>query len=107
MREDAPLVLPGGRVFLPDFTLRRADGREALVELVGYWTPEYLREKLEKVRSAGLPNLVLVVSKALGPRAGALADEAPVVWFTERPRAGPVMDAVKRVAIKTPGDEIS
>ena len=59
------------------------------------------------MRTAGLPNLVLVVSKALGPGAAALADEAPVVWFTERPRAGPVMDAVERVAIKTPGDETS
>ena len=107
VREDAPLVLPGGRVFLPDFTLRHGDGREALVELVGYWTHEYLREKLEKVRAAGLTNLVLVVSKALGPGAAALEDEAPVVWFTERPRAGPVMEAVERVAIKTPSGDLS
>lgn len=98
IREDAPLVLAEGRVFLPDFTLRHDDGREALVELVGYWTPEYLHAKLAKVREAGLSNLVLVVSRALGEGAEAFEAEAPVVWFTERPSAGPVLEVAARVA---------
>jgi uncharacterized protein len=100
VREDAPIVLPGGRVFLPDFTLRHRDGREALVELVGFWTPEYLEHKASSVRDAGLENLVLVVSRRLGEGTGALeeASEGPVVWFTERPTARPVLEAAERVA---------
>ncbi|MEQ9569087.1 MAG: DUF790 family protein [Longimicrobiales bacterium] len=31
VREDTPVMLAGGGVFLPDFTLRHRDGREALV----------------------------------------------------------------------------
>ncbi|NIQ58684.1 MAG: DUF790 family protein, partial [Gammaproteobacteria bacterium] len=40
-REERPVPV-GDDVFLPDFTVRHEDGREALVEIVGFWTPEYL-----------------------------------------------------------------
>lgn len=102
VREDAPIPLPGGRVFLPDFTLRHRDGREALVELVGYWTPAYLEEKIRKVEEAGLENLVLVVSRRLGEAAEAGLGEAagPLVWFSERPSARPVLEAAERVACR-------
>jgi hypothetical protein len=52
-------------LFLPDFTLRHGDGREALVEVVGFWAPEYLERKLRKVAAAGLGNLILVVYQGL------------------------------------------
>ncbi len=100
VREDAPVALAGGGVFLPDFTLRHRDGREALVELVGFWTPEYLAEKLRKVERSGLSHLVLVISRRLGVGAEVLAEASrgPVVWFTDRPSARPVLQAATRVA---------
>ncbi len=103
VREDAPVLLPGGSVFLPDFTLRHRDGREAWVELVGFWTPEYLHEKLRKLEGAGVRNLVLVVprsTEAAHPElARALeAGGHAVVWFTTGPRPGAVLEAAARVA---------
>jgi predicted nuclease of restriction endonuclease-like RecB superfamily len=71
-REDSPRAA-GELLFLPDFTARHQDGREALIEIVGFWTPEYLAEKVRKLRAARLDNLVLVVYHALdagGGRAG-------------------------------------
>jgi predicted nuclease of restriction endonuclease-like RecB superfamily len=96
-REDTP-VTAGGSVFLPDFSLRHADGREALVEVVGFWTPEYLQDKLRKVREAGLDNLVLAVYRKLGVGEAEFPDEAEVVWFANRPAIGPVLEAAERVA---------
>ena len=64
LREATP-VAAGDELLLPDFTLRHADGREALVEIVGFWAPEYLEAKLRKVAAAGLDNLVLVVYEGL------------------------------------------
>lgn len=100
-RERTPLSA-GGTVFLPDFTLRHADGREAAVELVGFWTPEYLTSKAAKVRAAvGVP-LVLVVAKALAVGEGvdviAALGEERIVWCGRHPRIGDVMRAVERVA---------
>lgn len=33
------------KVFIPDFTLQHEDGRLVHLEIVGFWTPEYLAEK--------------------------------------------------------------
>jgi len=100
-RERSPLSV-GGVVFLPDFTLRHDDGRETAVELVGFWTPEYLTSKVSKVRAAGDVPLVLVVAKALavGDAAAALIDVGGdrIIWCTQHPRMGDVMRAVERVA---------
>lgn len=132
-REATPVPLGptaggGTELFLPDFTVRHEDGREALVEIVGYWTPEYLQEKIRKVAAASLDRLVLVVYRDLaagGPeaaagggddpsstpggagdgRADASADGSwesvapgPVVRFARKPKIGEVMEAVERAA---------
>ncbi len=106
LREVTPVDV-GGALFLPDFTLRHADGREALVEIVGFWTPEYLAEKARKVAAAGLGHLVLVVYRGLAVGAQrdalttAVGDER-VVWFTAKPKAAEVVVAAERCA-RQPG----
>ena len=102
-RERSPLTYHGA-VFLPDFTLRNVDGREAAVELVGFWTPEYLVNKVSKVRDAGAAPLVLVVAKALavGEGGAALQDVGGdrILWCGRHPRVGDVMRLVEQVAAK-------
>ena len=82
--------------------MRHDDGREAAVELVGFWTPEYLTAKVAKVRAADGVPLVLVVAKSLavGDAADALDDVGGdrIVWCGLRPRVGDVMRVVDRVA---------
>ncbi|MCU0633731.1 MAG: DUF790 family protein [Gemmatimonadaceae bacterium] len=106
-REATPL-LRDGRIFLPHFTLRHADGREALVELVGFWTPAYLHDKLATVRAASDLPLVLLVPRALASTADARAMEEAVgservAWFTRHPRLTLVMAAVERIARRPHG----
>ncbi len=100
-RERSPLS-SGGAIFLPDFTLRHSDGREAAVELVGFWTPEYLTAKIAKVRAAGDVPLVLVVAKSLAVGDAVTALNAVggdrIVWCGRHPRVGDVMRVVERVA---------
>ena len=50
---------------LPDFALEHPDGRRAILEIMGFWTPEYLTEKLDKIRQADVDNLILAVSEEL------------------------------------------
>jgi uncharacterized protein len=109
MREETP-VPAGGELFLPDFTARHADGREALIEIVGFWTSEYLEAKLRKLDSARLGNLVLVVYEGLAagrsaPDRASIEQVAGgrVVWFKQKPRIAPVMEMVERVAVRSKG----
>ncbi|RLG46335.1 MAG: hypothetical protein DRO06_04590 [Thermoproteota archaeon] len=56
-REPGPLIA-GRSIFLPDFELRKGPVRVYL-EVVGFWTPDYLRRKVEKLSSVGEEVLVL------------------------------------------------
>jgi len=71
-----------GTVFLPDFALRHPDERTAYVEIVGFWHPQYLARKFDKVRRAGMHNLILAVSDRLKVGEGELQSvPGPVVMF--------------------------
>ena len=41
VRENDVLDL-GAEVMIPDFAIEHPDGRRAILEIVGFWTPEYL-----------------------------------------------------------------
>ncbi len=53
LERESEILHAGQSVFTPDFTLVADDGRRVLLEIVGFWTPEYLQYKaqqLEKFR---------------------------------------------------------
>jgi predicted nuclease of restriction endonuclease-like RecB superfamily len=52
-------------VFIPDFAFRHADGRTALLEIVGFWRPDYLEKKIMKLKRSGRSDMVVAVSAGL------------------------------------------
>lgn len=68
-------------VMIPDFAFRHPDGRTALLEIVGFWRPEYLRRKFEKLRRARRPDLIVAVSRGLNVSAEDLAGVPGGVFF--------------------------
>lgn len=62
MREPCA-VDAGTRLIFPDFLIehRMNSSRRWWVEIVGYWTAEYLAHKLAAYRAANLPNVILCV----------------------------------------------
>jgi predicted nuclease of restriction endonuclease-like RecB superfamily len=57
-REPEPVVA-GKQVIIPDFSLER-EGVRVYLEIVGFWTPEYLLRKMEKLKKVSVPMLVAV-----------------------------------------------
>ena len=68
-------------VFIPDFAFRHADGRTALMEIVGYWRPEYLKKKLMKLRRSGREDMVIAVSANLNVSQDDFTDVPGSVFF--------------------------
>ena len=100
VREDNVLDL-GTEVMLPDFAIEHPDGRRTILEVVGFWTPEYLTEKLAKIRAADMDNLILAVSERLdcaGEDFGAAAER--VLWFKTGIHVYDVVDLAKAYAIQ-------
>ncbi|UQN09710.1 DUF790 family protein [Deinococcus sp. QL22] len=82
-REVDLVPVPGG-VIIPDFRLKHPDGRSVLVEIVGYWRPEYLRKKFELLRKSGRIDVIVCVSERLNlDKAGVnITDFGDrIVWF--------------------------
>ena len=98
-REDEVLLL-GDTVMIPDFALtHKNDGRRALIEIVGFWHPNYLRRKLEKVRAAKQHNLILLVYEGVNLTPDKLEDvPAQVLYFKNKPVLKDVMALVEKVA---------
>ena len=49
----------GESVFIPDFVLSHPDGRQVYLEILGFWTPRHLQERLREFAHAGLKNFLL------------------------------------------------
>lgn len=58
----------GQKVFVPDFVFRHNDGRTVMMEIVGFWTPEYLQAKLETLRAFPDQPILLAVAERVGHR---------------------------------------
>ncbi len=93
-REGAILDL-GDTVLIPDFKLVHKDGYEALLEIVGFWTPEYLKKKIDKVRRADCGNLLLAVHEGLNCSREDFRGE--VVFFKTRVKVKEVMGVLERM----------
>ncbi len=59
-----PGVVRAGRyAYIPDFLIKKGE-KDVYVEIAGFWTEEYVRRKLEKIKRANVP-LILVVREDL------------------------------------------
>ncbi|HEX6383687.1 MAG TPA: DUF790 family protein [Anaerolineae bacterium] len=97
------LIPLGDTVMIPDFSFtHRKDGRRALVEIVGFWHPNYLRRKLEKVRQAGRRDLILLVYESANVAEGAFeaVSAGEVLTFVNKPVLKDVLAAVERCALQ-------
>ncbi len=61
----------GESAFIPDFVLRHGSGEKVYLEILGFWTPRYLTDRLKDFERAGFKNFLLAASEDLrGSRDG-------------------------------------
>ena len=103
-REDEVLPL-GDTVMIPDFALtHKRTGHRVLIELVGFWHPDYLRRKVEKLRAAQCHHMLLLVYEGVNLTPDALSDvPSEVLYFKQKPVLKEVMAAVETIAERVYG----
>jgi predicted nuclease of restriction endonuclease-like RecB superfamily len=87
LEREVNLVPLPGSVMIPDFRLVHPDGRDFLLEIVGFWRPDYLQKKFYQVRRAEANNLILAVSERLNlEKAGIQLKDVParIIWFKDK-----------------------
>ncbi len=53
------------KVFVPDFLFVHEDGRKAVLEIVGFWTPEYLEQKQKTLATFSQHHIILAISDSV------------------------------------------
>ncbi len=93
-REPEPLVA-GNRILIPDFSVSYGN-RKVYIEIVGFWTKEYLERKLQKLRELEGVTLIVAVDEEL---ACSSLKELPheVVVFRGRLRGVDVYPLLKKL----------
>lgn len=87
LEREVDLIPIPGSVMIPDFRLVHPDGQTFLLEIVGYWRPEYLKKKFAQVRQSGREDLILAISERLNlEKAGVDFRQTParLVWFKDQ-----------------------
>ncbi|MEO8551892.1 MAG: DUF790 family protein [Kofleriaceae bacterium] len=92
----APPPPPGAALACPDLAIDHR-GVRSYVELVGFWTPQYLARKLAGYGNA---RVVLCVDAARGCEEDAL-DDPRILRFTRRPHPGELADRLHRLGLAT------
>lgn len=93
------LVVGGGEVLVPDFTLKHEDGRQAHVEVLWFWRRGSLQPRLRSLAKAkGLPYVLAISEKLRGSEEDVRAAKVPIVRFKTALRAKLLLEAVERVA---------
>lgn len=96
-REVDLIPLPGS-VMIPDFRLVHPDGRFFLLEIVGYWRPEYLQKKFYQVSRSNINYLILAISERLNlEKAGVKFQDIdiPLIWFKDKLTPQAVLNCLK------------
>jgi predicted nuclease of restriction endonuclease-like RecB superfamily len=84
VREPRPVVV-GDALMFPDFELVHAGtGERWLLEIVGFWTPEYLARKLEQLRAARIERMIVCVDQERCCAEGALDAVGRVVHYKRK-----------------------
>lgn len=92
-REPEPLVA-GNKVLIPDFSVSNGE-RKVYIEILGFWTKDYLERKMQKLRELRGVNIVVAVNEEL---ACSSVKDLPhdVVVFKGRLRGADVYPVLKR-----------
>ncbi len=90
LEHETEILHEGQTVFTPDFTLIAPDGvRRILLEVVGYWTPEYLEAKVRQLEQFQHHDLLLAVPQQTNFEAPA-GIQSPI-YFKRRLKAADVL----------------
>ena len=93
-------------VMIPDFAFSHPDGRRSLMEIVGFWTPDYLQKKLWKLKRVAMPNMIIAVSDQLNCSTEDFRDiPGEVLFFKTRIKPKEVLEKVEACAIPEQNQE--
>ena len=93
-REPEPLIA-GTHVLIPDFLFEK-DGMKVYLEVVGFWTPQYLERKLAKLGSIAGVDMIVAAEESLAcSKLERLRGKALVIYYKREVPLKPIIDHLR------------
>jgi hypothetical protein len=99
LRREPEPVLAGKQVIIPDFSLEK-EGKRVYVEIVGFWTVEYLLRKIEKLKKVDVDMLVLV-NENLACEKLAKLEKHPrlnIIYYRDKIQLAPILHYLEQAS---------
>lgn len=96
LRREASVLTEGQKTFVPDFEFRHTDGRRVLMEVIGFWTPEYLQAKASTLQQFADHHILLAINKNVTGKIPQLVNHA--IIFGSRLHVKDVVERLAKVA---------
>jgi hypothetical protein len=106
-----PDILKAGKTaFIPDFMVRKGENK-VYIEIAGFWTPEYIQKKIEKIRESNVP-LVLIANREFGSIDGFLKGdwdrkEVSIIFYSEKLPYNLILREISKLLKKQMKEELS
>jgi hypothetical protein len=84
----------GQSAFVPDFVFRHQDGTQVLMEIVGFWTPEYLASKRQTLRQFREHHVLIALPERFVREDAAVGEN--VILYKTALKLQPVLEALER-----------
>lgn len=99
LERETEIIARGQSLYFPDFVLRHEDGTAVLLEIAGFWTPEYLEAKRRSLSMLGGQPMIVVVPERI-IRRERLSGPFEIVTFKTAIRIPPLLEALERLRRK-------
>ncbi len=105
-REPEPLIA-GRHILIPDFSFEK-HGLKVYLEIVGFWTPDYLKRKISKLSSLRDVDIIIEVDESLAcSRLERLKNKMLVVYFKGEVALKPIVEHLKQREASILGNQVA
>lgn len=94
---EGDILVRGQRVFFPDFTVISPSGFRVFLEIVGFWTPEYIRHKKEVLEVFAPTPLLLAIPQSLKKQwqSHRFSPNHKVIYYQQSISPGEIIQAIE------------
>ncbi len=104
IREPEPLI-SGSHVFIPDFSLEK-DSLKIYLEIIGFWTQEYLERKIKKLKELIGIDLIIAIDMNLLCSQLKLIEAKKIIYFNKAVPLKPLVNLLRELEEKNQAQQV-
>ncbi len=94
LEREGEFLFSGQKTFVPDFVFRHDTGKVVLMEIIGFWTPEYIESRLKTLAVFEGSPILLAIHESTSHHFTAAGMESRIVTYKTALLIKPVLEAL-------------